>query len=346
MNNDIKEGISLFTAVKNRAESLEEALQTWITHKQIDEIIIVDWDSNESMIPLVEKYQNGKIFLAVVQDQPRWILSLAFNLAARLTRHSIILKIDADTKILPGFFEHHWLTPGIFYCGNWRLARNENEAHLNGNLFLYRQDFFKVNGYNEFIKTYGWDDSDLFDRLESSGLIRKDLDPDHLNHIEHDERMKNQKPPEFHDLSDAEWARQNIFINRFLANKMEKWSSLCQMMPFRIKEMGDQTSICYQDGADTNTVSSELLSEAEKIAMLDRIAEAGFVLPVELTNLLTKEDISELFLFLISGNTKSINLVAALIKKINETMSLMSPELKKNLERLNEEIKKRTDTFT
>ena len=64
-------GISLITAVKNRQETLEVALQTWLTHVQIDEIIIVDWGSDESLIPLVQKYQNGKIILAVVSDQPK-----------------------------------------------------------------------------------------------------------------------------------------------------------------------------------------------------------------------------------------------------------------------------------
>ena len=42
---EIKEGISLITAIKNREETFEEALQTWVGHEEIDEIIIVDWDS-------------------------------------------------------------------------------------------------------------------------------------------------------------------------------------------------------------------------------------------------------------------------------------------------------------
>ena len=33
-------------------------------------------------------------------------------------------------------------------------------------MYVKRQDFFKVGGYNELITTYGYDDCDLYERLE------------------------------------------------------------------------------------------------------------------------------------------------------------------------------------
>jgi len=146
----ISKGISLFTAIKNKEDTFEEALKTWVVHKQIDEIIIVDWSSDKSLLPIINKYQNGKILLVRVEKQENWVLSHAYNLAARLTTRDKILKIDADVKVLPGFFEKHILQPGNFFAGNRQEARDENETHLNGNVFLFRGDFFGVNGYNEF----------------------------------------------------------------------------------------------------------------------------------------------------------------------------------------------------
>ena len=324
---------------------LEAALKTWITHDTIDEIIILDWGSDESLKPLVQKYQNGKIKLAIAPDQPRWILSQAFNLAARLTTRSMILKIDADTEILPGFFERHQLSPGIFYCGNWRLARNENEAHLNGNMFLYRSDFFKVNGYSEFVKTYGWDDSDLYNRLGSSGVSRKDLDFQVLHHIEHRDRMLHQETSSFTAISDEERARLNIFINRFLAGKIEKWSSWNQMMNFTIRHIDRQTYICNQDGEDINTVSSGLLREAERVAMLDRIAEIGFELPVEITGVLTQAELSELYVFLISETPNTSGSIQEVIKKINDSEYQADPKILDFITRLNREIARRAETI-
>jgi len=212
---EITKGISLFTAIKNREETFEKALKTWVEHDEIDEIIIVDWSSDKSLLPIINKYQNGKILLVRVEKQENWVLSHAFNLAARLTTKNRILKIDADVKILPGFFEKHPLKKEHFFAGNWRMARNENETHLNGNLFVFREDFFRVYGYNEYFKTYGWDDTDLFDRLEAAGFKRNCFDYDTLYHIEHQGRMTYQSPSKkLNNLTDEEWSRINIFINR------------------------------------------------------------------------------------------------------------------------------------
>ena len=43
------------------------------------------------------------------------------------------------------------------------------------------------NGYNERIVTYGYEDDDLFERLERAGLTRRDVDLDTVHHIPHDD---------------------------------------------------------------------------------------------------------------------------------------------------------------
>lgn len=288
---NINEGISLFTAVKNRKEIFEEALKTWVKHKQIDEIIIVDWSSDKSLLPIINKYQNGKILLARVEDQEKWVLSHAFNLAARLTTKDKILKIDADVKVLPGFFKKHTLQPGKFFTGSWEKARNENETHLNGNTFLYREDFFRVNGYNEFFKTYGWDDTDLFSRLEAIGLERLCFDFDTLHHIRHKGRMAFQSPSKkLRNLTDEEWSRINIFINRFVARNLENWSSKNTMLEFKIEVVNDHTFMCKQAGDDINTIPSELIRQSEIIAIKERLNELGLDLPDEVAGKTSSEE--------------------------------------------------------
>lgn len=228
-------GISIFTALKNRTETFQEALKTWIVQEFIDEIIIVDWGSDESIISLINNYQNGKILLAVVPDQPKWILSHAYNLAARLTTKDKILKIDADVKILPGFFEKHPLEIGSFYSGNWRTARDENEQRLNGTLYIKREDFFSVNGFNEFIKSYGWDDTDLYQRLVNEGLKRYDFDFDTLYHIPHEDRTTFQDEKDFLRLvDDLEKSNLNILINKHITSNACKWSSINKMLDFSV----------------------------------------------------------------------------------------------------------------
>jgi len=163
---EIKEGVSLICAVKNRNENLDKALGTWIKHPEVDEIIIVDWDSDEPIEDVAKKHQDGRIKVAHVPNQPRWILSWAYNLAARLTSYSKILKLDADILLSDDFFQECELSPKSFFAGNLRKAVSRNDVYLNGQMFLYRKDFFSVNGFDERITTYGHDEDDLYGRLE------------------------------------------------------------------------------------------------------------------------------------------------------------------------------------
>ena len=50
--NKIREGTSVFTICKNRNENFEKALATWVKYDNIDEIVVVDWNSD---VPL-KKY--------------------------------------------------------------------------------------------------------------------------------------------------------------------------------------------------------------------------------------------------------------------------------------------------
>ena len=84
-NNNVSEGVSIFTSCMNREKFLEEALESWVDIKEVNEIIIVDWSSDKSLVPLVNKFQSEKIFLAIVTGQDKFMLSCAYNLAARLT---------------------------------------------------------------------------------------------------------------------------------------------------------------------------------------------------------------------------------------------------------------------
>ncbi|AYV86000.1 MAG: glycosyltransferase, partial [Solivirus sp.] len=82
------------------------------------------------------------------------------------------------------FFCRHNLDQNIYFAGDWREARNPNERHLNGIVYVKRDLFFKVGGYNELITTYGFDDDDLYQRLNihSKRLL---INLDSIKHIPH-----------------------------------------------------------------------------------------------------------------------------------------------------------------
>jgi hypothetical protein len=105
-----------------------------------------------------------------VEGSGKFDLTRAYNLAVRHSRGSRIMKLDSDNVILPDFVKMHPRMPGVFYAGNWKSARSENERHLNGVYFVDRATWARANGFDERIVGYGHDDDNLHMRLSLVGF--------------------------------------------------------------------------------------------------------------------------------------------------------------------------------
>lgn len=229
----VTEGISVINACKNRQENLGRALKSWIKCKQISEIIIVDWSSTTPVEELTNKYADDRIRVFRVENESRWILTIAYNLAARLSSKAKILKLDCDYVIQPQFFKNCELGKDVFYTGNWRVSEDVDVRALNGCIFVYRSDFFAVNGYNERIKTYGWDDCDLYGRLQAVAK-RKDIDFQNIKHLPHSTASRIEHQPISRVYAEIEANRKRVAKN--------PWTTKDKMAHFRIS---------HQDGRIT-----------------------------------------------------------------------------------------------
>ena len=261
--NEITEGVSLITSVKNREDNLEKSLKSWLACKEIDEIIIVDWDSDKPINELVDRYQDGRIFLYRAENKPKWMPSHARNIAAALTTKDKILKMDADALLFSNFFERHHLQYRTFYHSNWRIAENENETHLCGNFYSYREDFFKVNGFNEYIKAYGWEDSDLYIRMVKKGFKMLDLDHSTLYHMPHEQRHLHQS----NSLNTYETALSFLKINihKYLTENGYDWGLDEKMMDYDVEVIDGHYALLKQkDDHDRHIVDPADFEEAEK----------------------------------------------------------------------------------
>ena len=188
-------GISLVTAVMNRNDQLTKSLTNWLQVKGVEEVVVVDWSSEPGVIssvlePYPQLRDDPRITVITVPRQTRWVLTRACNLAAFHSRGQYIMKLDSDVLLSVDFFDHHPLLERSFYAGNWKQARVENERHLNGIFFTRREDFMRVNGYDERIVSYGWDDDDLYRRLEALSLQRLSFNLDMLKHDEHTDAIR------------------------------------------------------------------------------------------------------------------------------------------------------------
>lgn len=202
------EKVSVIVGCANRADVLVKTIPSWLSKKEISEIVITDWNSKRLVSKDLAQFKDKRIKIIRVNNCGEWVLSLALNVAARYVTSHLILKLDTDNILGEDFFSAHPLksTDRIFYTGNWENARDENEKHLNGVVFIPTQEFRSVNGYNEYIRSYGFDDTDLYNRLMKNGMVKKDISNDTISHVPHDNSRRS--PHSDLDLSTS----RNMFL--------------------------------------------------------------------------------------------------------------------------------------
>lgn len=273
-------GVSIVTATRNRTDNLIRALRSWLATDDIREVVIVDWSSD---VPVTDSLRDAgltdpRIRVARVEGEPAWVLTWAFNLGFRLAGHARILKADADIELAPGFFDANPLHPGQVITGNWRNAP-EGQEYLNGVFYIHRADLAAVQGFNEFITRYGWDDDDLYERLTRAGGTRVDLAPGSASHIDHDDTVR--LPPEDAALATG-WTdlralpMYGIRTNRLIATLMPDWTPARRMQPFtEIPQTGADTAL-HRSGPLPHPVPAPMLRTAELLAGRDLLSwQAG-----------------------------------------------------------------------
>jgi GT2 family glycosyltransferase len=195
-------GISVITASMNRNENLLRALPSWLRLPEVSEVVIVDWSSKEPVREALKRLPkpDSRIKVARVTNAPRWSAPCAFNAGIRLTKCRRILKLDADIVLSKDFLTVNGI-PGEneFIAGNWRNV-SDDQQHVNGSFLAPSRSTFQNWGYSEFFTTYGWEDDEIYDRLQASGLKRKDVDTTTMLHLPHSDAERtgdttSGKPP-------------------------------------------------------------------------------------------------------------------------------------------------------
>ena len=188
--------VHLIAACVNRLSSLRTSLPTWLAVRELSSVTVVDWGSDE---PLHERLADdlemldGRLRIVRLTQKRDWMLPTAVNLALHfvpLDTPSLLLKVDCDTQLHFDFVRQHPLSKQRFYAGDWRVARDENEVHLNGVLLIHTADLLRVNGYDERLQSYGYDDTNLHDRLIAANLTAQPLRYQFIQHLQHDDTLR------------------------------------------------------------------------------------------------------------------------------------------------------------
>ena len=84
--------ISLICACKNRNSALNVSLNSWLHYKEISEIIIVDWNSDQSIDYF--RFLDDRIKIVRVEDQRYFNQPQPLNLAASIAKGDYISQLS------------------------------------------------------------------------------------------------------------------------------------------------------------------------------------------------------------------------------------------------------------
>lgn len=198
-------GTSIVSCCMNRNDNLRKGLETWL-QVPVDEIVIVDWSSEVPVTETLADIDDPRVKIIRVENESKWILTYAFNVGLRAASFNTIYKLDADIQISKDFLVLNQFSENEFIRGYWKTALSngrDDQVYVNGSFGCSKANLIEIGFYNELIRTYGWDDSDLYERLSSiAGLATKYLNVDSVVHL-------NQKEEE-------RTAYQDIASNNFL----------------------------------------------------------------------------------------------------------------------------------
>jgi hypothetical protein len=244
---------------------------------EIREIIIVDWSSDRPVRKALAQQgiEDSRIKVLRVEDEPRWILSYAFNVGFRATSCSRVLKADADIVLEPEFFARNRLFKGSFIAGNWRKAAAD-QAYVNGFFYVHKSDLAAIAGFNEHITTYGWDDDDIYTRLIDHGLVRRDVDPATIRHLDHSDEERTGETASKGPVSALEELHAGTMFkirqNRFLANTMPTWGPGQHLLPFEVSDTGPEGASLKRQGRVPHPVPPSVQADAAYYAALEMTA--------------------------------------------------------------------------
>jgi glycosyltransferase involved in cell wall biosynthesis len=173
--------ISICNVTKNRNENLEKCWKTWLF---ADEVIIMDYGSD---IPVKIDHPKVKVYR---YESKKFSKTKGLNMAIGLAKGNIIIQVDSDYYFHKQFNESD-IRSGEFITGqNLQHNGNRDIISLTGFCMYWKYDWEKVNGYNERLIYYGYEDNDFYLRMEKIGLQQKKINPSDITHLTHSDRER------------------------------------------------------------------------------------------------------------------------------------------------------------
>jgi glycosyltransferase involved in cell wall biosynthesis len=173
---------SIITTCMGRLEHLRRSLPAMV--EQGADVVVVDYSCPDRCGDWVQS-AFPQVRVVRVEGKTRFHAAHARNCGAAAAQSDWLLFLDADRVLAPGFADAigALMSPGTFHHPSPLTTRL-------GQLLVAATDFHGVGGYDEVIRDWGGEDTDLSRRLGLAGLSHVGMPDSLMGRIEHGDELR------------------------------------------------------------------------------------------------------------------------------------------------------------
>ena len=177
--------VAIITTCKGRLGFLRQTLPAMVATGF--PVTVVDYDCPEGTGDFVAANFPG-VNLVRVKDRPLFNHSEARNIGAANSSSKLLAFIDADVLLKSTFSK--FVETIDFAGGQFFIGDGAFDDTVVGACIVQRRHFERINGYDEVIVGWGYEDIDLYVRLRVGGLERRFFPHDALTPIKHGDDLR------------------------------------------------------------------------------------------------------------------------------------------------------------
>lgn len=199
--------ISFCTVVKNRLDHIRRTLPRNIEDNsdfQNAQFVILDYNSKDGLSHWVKSelstfIKSGKLVYYYTPEPEFFNRSHSRNMVMKLSEGDIICNVDADNFIGKGFAEfisNEFANKKNIFLSAYNEEIKNMPRDVIGRICFKKEDFYLIEGFDERMSGYGFEDHDFINRLKLAGLENKIItDYNFLKAISHSnqERISEEK---------------------------------------------------------------------------------------------------------------------------------------------------------